>query len=161
MLLAIGFYALQCWDLSSRSASKKSCRFSNFLLWLQSVQIPPHLRGQRYNKKLKTESGKRKTFVFRFSLGVEKRNRRCGASAEWACTLCRAARRKSLRSRIKAENGKLLFLDERRKTREMQNAKCRMQNCFQRAPFSDQRERILFNPIQSYYLLRRDNARSL
>ena len=92
-----------------RTASIKSCRFSTFLLWLQSVQIPPHLRWQRYNKKLKTESGKRKTFVFRFSLGVGKRNRRCGASAEWACTLCRAARRKSLRSRIKADNGKLLF----------------------------------------------------
>ena len=29
-----------------------------------------------------------------------KRNRRCGARAEGACTLCRAARRKSLRSRI-------------------------------------------------------------
>jgi hypothetical protein len=28
------------------------------------------------NKKRKTESGKRKTFVFRFSLGVGKRNRR-------------------------------------------------------------------------------------
>ena len=35
-------------------------------------------------------------------------NRRCGARAEGACTLCRAARRKSLRSRV--------------------NAKCRMQN---------------------------------
>ena len=95
--------------VEQKRLKKKSCRFSNFLLWLQSVQIPPHLRGQRYNKKLKTESRKRKTFVFRFSLGVGKRNRRCGASTEWACTLCRAARRKSLRSRIKAENGKLLF----------------------------------------------------
>ena len=38
------------------SASKKSCRFSNFLLWLQSVQIPPHLRVQKYNKKLKIKN---------------------------------------------------------------------------------------------------------
>ena len=39
-------------------------------------------------------------------------NRRCGASAEWACTLCRAARRKNLRSRIKAKNGKLYYVDD-------------------------------------------------
>ena len=61
---------------------------------------------RKYSKKRKTESGKRKTFVFRFSLVVGKRTAAIKSSAEAACRLCRAGATKRLRSRI---NGKLIL----------------------------------------------------
>ena len=63
---------------------------------------------RKYSKKRKTESGKRKTFVFRFSLVVGKRTAAIKPRAEAACRLCRGGAVKSPRSGIKTESGKLL-----------------------------------------------------
>ena len=93
--------------VEQKRLKKKSCRFSNFLLWLQSVQIPPHLRGQRYNKKLKTESGKRKTFSFSVFAWSGKTELTTNRGQRLLADYAEVRRRKSLRSRIKAENGKL------------------------------------------------------
>ena len=69
---------------------------------------------QRYNKKRKTESGKRKTFdFFRFSLVVRKRKRRQTERRDCLQTLPRCEGAKDCASRIKAESGKLLIFFEK------------------------------------------------
>ena len=62
---------------------------------------------RKYNKKRKTESGKRKTFLF-FDFRLEwKTEPTTSREQRMLAFYAEARRRKSLRSRIKAENGKL------------------------------------------------------
>ena len=62
------------------------------LFSLNSLSLAPKLFSYcKVSKKLKTESGKRKTFVFRFTLGVEN-GTDAKPRAGCACTLCRGAK---------------------------------------------------------------------